>query len=230
MRVRSPAMPFETVTGYCWPQSVAPGQPVGLHLSSAGGRPVQVEVARIGGARDVRWRETVPADFHPTPDGADANGCGWPVAARPVAFGGLIGGLFAAAKDVVEVAVLAAVVQVPGVSQFFGCTPLGPVAWAGVLTAVTAGAGPSSYAISITSGASETATLSGNSFPEDLGEYLAFEQVIGRRKAGEACAPRCDPDVRPSGMAGTRRPGRSEPAWCRASDPPRGPGGHRRPG
>jgi cation-transporting P-type ATPase I len=26
-------------------------------------------------------------------------------------------------------ALLAAVIQVPGVSQFFGCTPLGPVAW-----------------------------------------------------------------------------------------------------
>ena len=30
-------MPFETVTGYCWPQSVAAGEQVGLHLSSAGG-------------------------------------------------------------------------------------------------------------------------------------------------------------------------------------------------
>ncbi len=30
-------------------------------------------------------------------------------------------------------AVLAAIVQTPGVSQFFGCTPLGPAAWAAVL-------------------------------------------------------------------------------------------------
>jgi cation-transporting ATPase I len=30
-------------------------------------------------------------------------------------------------------AVLVAIVQTPGVSQFFGCTPLGPAAWAGVL-------------------------------------------------------------------------------------------------
>ncbi len=35
--------------------------------------------------------------------------------------------------------VLVAIVQTPGVSQFFGCTPLGPVAWSGVVTA-TAGA------------------------------------------------------------------------------------------
>ncbi|OQZ93401.1 HAD family hydrolase [Mycobacterium alsense] len=35
--------------------------------------------------------------------------------------------------------VLVAIVQTPGVSQFFGCTPLGPVAWAGVVGS-TAGA------------------------------------------------------------------------------------------
>ncbi|MDT0386420.1 cation-translocating P-type ATPase [Streptomyces dubilierae] len=34
-------------------------------------------------------------------------------------------------------AVLAALVQTPGVSHFFGCTPLGPVAWAGVALAIT---------------------------------------------------------------------------------------------
>jgi cation-transporting ATPase I len=28
--------------------------------------------------------------------------------------------------------VLFGIVQTPGVSQFFGCTPLGPVAWTGV--------------------------------------------------------------------------------------------------
>ncbi|OBF70762.1 HAD family hydrolase [Mycobacterium sp. 852002-51613_SCH5001154] len=35
--------------------------------------------------------------------------------------------------------VLVAIVQTPGVSHFFGCTPLGPVAWTGVISA-TAGA------------------------------------------------------------------------------------------
>ncbi|GAA1421668.1 cation-translocating P-type ATPase [Streptomyces thermospinosisporus] len=34
-------------------------------------------------------------------------------------------------------AVLAALVQTPGVSHFFGCTPLGPVAWTGVALAIT---------------------------------------------------------------------------------------------
>lgn len=35
---------------------------------------------------------------------------------------------------------LGAVVQTPGVSQFFGCTPLGPIAWAGVATGVATAA------------------------------------------------------------------------------------------
>src|SRR3954451_22152441 len=73
-------MAFETVTGYCWPQSVTGGGTVGLHLSSAGGRVVSVEVARCGWKRDVVFADTVPADFHPTPHGAAQDGCGWPAA------------------------------------------------------------------------------------------------------------------------------------------------------
>jgi cation-transporting ATPase I len=38
-------------------------------------------------------------------------------------------------------AVLVAIVQTPGVSHFFGCTPLGPVAWTGVAGATTAATG-----------------------------------------------------------------------------------------
>ncbi len=43
----------EVVTGYCWPQSAGAGEQVGLHLSSSGGRPVRVEVARVGARREV---------------------------------------------------------------------------------------------------------------------------------------------------------------------------------
>jgi hypothetical protein len=69
------------VTGYCWPQSVEAGQDVGLHLSSAGGRPVRIEVARVGFERDVVLVEpAVPAGDHPTPLDAAQLGCGWPVA------------------------------------------------------------------------------------------------------------------------------------------------------
>lgn len=42
---------------------------------------------------------------------------------------------------------LAAIVQTPGISQFFGCTPLGPLAWAGVGAGVTAGALTSSLPV-----------------------------------------------------------------------------------
>jgi len=74
-------MAFETVTGYCWPQSVEGGGTVGLHLSSTGGRPVSVEIARVGKRRDVVFADdAVPADSHPTPADAHAKGCGWPAA------------------------------------------------------------------------------------------------------------------------------------------------------
>jgi len=74
-------MSFETVTGYCWPQSACGGERVALHLSSAGGRPTSVEVARVGGERTVVFRdEHVEVGDHPTPPDASTAGCGWPVA------------------------------------------------------------------------------------------------------------------------------------------------------
>ncbi|MFN8037662.1 MAG: DUF6605 domain-containing protein [Acidimicrobiales bacterium] len=73
-------MAYETVTGYCWPQSATAGDEVALHLSSAGGRPVQVEVARVGAERDVVWHDEVPADDHPLPHDAWRDGCDWPAA------------------------------------------------------------------------------------------------------------------------------------------------------
>ncbi len=74
-------MPYETVLGYCWPQSVEGGDRVGLHLSSPDGTPVSVEVARVGWQRDVVFRdERVAAAFHETPRDADRAGCRWPAA------------------------------------------------------------------------------------------------------------------------------------------------------
>ena len=71
----------EVVTGYCWPQSVEGGEQVGLHMSSSGGRPVRVEVARVGGRREVVWSSgSVAADEHDVPADAASAGCGWPVA------------------------------------------------------------------------------------------------------------------------------------------------------
>ena len=74
-------MAREVVTGYCWPQSAAAGGRVDLHLSSAGGRPVRVEVARVGAGRDVVFRsDEVTAGEHETPRDASSHGCHWPVA------------------------------------------------------------------------------------------------------------------------------------------------------
>ncbi len=85
MRVKADAMAFETVTGYCWPQSIAPRGAVDLHLSSAGGRPVEVEITRVAASRDVVWSGSVEAGEHPTPHDASSNGCGWPSATSVVA-------------------------------------------------------------------------------------------------------------------------------------------------
>src|SRR6202451_4496452 len=69
------------VTGDCGPQSGRPGGQVGLHLSSAAGRPVRVEVARVGARREVVFSaDAVAAGEHQTPPDAASKGCGWPVA------------------------------------------------------------------------------------------------------------------------------------------------------
>jgi hypothetical protein len=74
-------MAREVVTGYCWPQSVPAGAQVGLHLSSSGGRPVRVQVARVGAVRTVVFSaDAVAAAEHETPRDASSKGCGWPVA------------------------------------------------------------------------------------------------------------------------------------------------------
>jgi hypothetical protein len=74
-------VPRETVTGWCWPQSVEPGGRVALHLSSTGGRPVDVEVARVGAERTrLRTERGVEAGDHPVPPDASSAGCGWPAA------------------------------------------------------------------------------------------------------------------------------------------------------
>lgn len=71
----------DVVTGYCWPESAVGGEQVGLHMSSSGGRPVRVEVARIGADREVVFGvDAVETGEHETPKDAAAAGCGWPVA------------------------------------------------------------------------------------------------------------------------------------------------------
>ena len=71
----------ETVTGYCWPQSARRGEHVGLHMSSSGARPVHVEIARVGGRREVVLiAASVAAGDHEFPRSASSTGCQWPSA------------------------------------------------------------------------------------------------------------------------------------------------------
>jgi hypothetical protein len=74
-------MAYETVTGYCWPQSASPGEQVAMHLSSSGSRPVDIEIARVGADRTiVHAAQGIDASYHPLSDGAAQTGCDWPVA------------------------------------------------------------------------------------------------------------------------------------------------------
>ena len=74
-------MARETVTGYCWPQSVGSNEQVAFHLSSSGARPVRIEVARIGARREIVFSSAqVACDEHATPPDASSKGCNWPVA------------------------------------------------------------------------------------------------------------------------------------------------------
>ena len=67
------------IEAYCWPQSVAAGEPVALHVSTDAAA-FDVEVARDGATRDVVWSATgVAGAHHATPSDAAAHGCGWPL-------------------------------------------------------------------------------------------------------------------------------------------------------
>lgn len=66
-----------TVWGYCWPLSGVAGEQIALHCSSPVPE-VDVEVARVGGTRDVVWQGSVRAEHLPMPDDADLHGCDWP--------------------------------------------------------------------------------------------------------------------------------------------------------
>jgi N,N-dimethylformamidase beta subunit-like, C-terminal len=65
--------------GYASRQSVVAGDPVDLHCSSRVPS-IDVEVARLGDAREVVWRTTASVGDHPVRDDAWHAGCDWPVA------------------------------------------------------------------------------------------------------------------------------------------------------
>ncbi|HSJ50809.1 MAG TPA: N,N-dimethylformamidase beta subunit family domain-containing protein [Actinomycetota bacterium] len=71
-----------TLEAYCWPLSVAAGEPVALHVSTDAGH-VEVEVAREGADRAVMWHASgVLGRLIETPPDASAYGCRWPVASE----------------------------------------------------------------------------------------------------------------------------------------------------
>jgi cation-transporting P-type ATPase I len=76
-------------------------------------------------------------------------------------------------------AVLVAIVQTPGVSHFFGCTPLGPVAWAGV-----AGATATATAISVLAPNWLIKTTDNAASLGDDGQGSATTQKTTERRAG----------------------------------------------
>jgi len=65
---------------YAWPQSVAPGDTIGLRVA---GPPCEgsVQIARVGLRREVVWTGQVTVEPHPLPERSAAVGCPWPDAA-----------------------------------------------------------------------------------------------------------------------------------------------------
>ena len=76
------AKDMRRIDGYASPQSVKAGDEIELCISTNLSK-YSIEIARIGGQRDVVWRkdELLGVD-HPTPDDAALFGCKWPAAIR----------------------------------------------------------------------------------------------------------------------------------------------------
>ena len=67
---------------YAWPQSVLPGETVGIHAAGPT-TDARVTVARIGARHEVVWSGECSLEPHAVPGDAGANGCGWPVCSQP---------------------------------------------------------------------------------------------------------------------------------------------------
>ena len=74
------------IDGYSDQLSVAPGEQLGLHISTTLKR-YSLEVARVGAERQVVWRKHgLPGAEHPVPEDSSSHGCRWPLALElPVA-------------------------------------------------------------------------------------------------------------------------------------------------
>ena len=71
---------YDAVEAYCGQLTVAPGETIALHVSCRADR-YDIEIHRWGGTRELVWSAAdLAGEEQATPDDADANGCGWPVA------------------------------------------------------------------------------------------------------------------------------------------------------
>jgi hypothetical protein len=66
------------VLGYCWPQSVATGDELTLHLSATAPATVPLTIERDGLHPKVVWTGDAACTPHPLPDDAPERGCSWP--------------------------------------------------------------------------------------------------------------------------------------------------------
>jgi cation-transporting P-type ATPase I len=156
-------------------------------LGSALTEEIALRAAATGAAASAAWRV--------------ARMTGSPARARTVGLAALIGAELGqtllvggrspavAAASLASLGVLVAVVQTPGVSQFFGCTPLGPAGWSvAAISAVTATAGSaavpsfgSALPPAIRSLAADVATQYTKSVPANIRVWLS--QSAGRPAA-----------------------------------------------
>ena len=68
------------IAGYCWPQSVAPGETVALHASTTAAT-FGVEIVRQGAVDERVFDHPGLAGVeHDVPADAASGGCGWPAA------------------------------------------------------------------------------------------------------------------------------------------------------
>jgi hypothetical protein len=68
-----------TLDGYATKQSYVAGETLAL-CCSTDARQLSVEIARVGGTREIVWSDhDVAGEFHPVPKRASELGCGWPV-------------------------------------------------------------------------------------------------------------------------------------------------------
>jgi hypothetical protein len=71
---------YDAVEAYCAELSCSPGDTMALHVSSRADR-YDISIHRWGAELELVWTATdLEGVEQPTPDDADANGCGWPVA------------------------------------------------------------------------------------------------------------------------------------------------------